>query len=132
MANPLRLNPELISAAERAGLVQKRSVPKQIEFWASLGKAVENVLDYSDIFAVMQGLKRINVEPVTSSAAAPQEVFAALEQSRSQGTLGEKTTKAIIYYEASRTRPGLIDRVNSATGERLTGRFNHGEFKVAG
>lgn len=133
MANPLRLNPELVSAAERAGLVQKRSVPKQIEFWATLGKAVENVIDYSDIFAILQGLKKINIEPVTSIAADPEDVFAALEKQRAQGQLEKQTTQAVIYYEASRGRPGLIDRVDSATGERLTGRFSNGEFKaVAG
>lgn len=131
MANPLRLNPELVSAAERAGLVQKRSVPKQIEFWATLGKAVENVIDYSDIFAILQGLKKINIEPITSATADPEDVFAALEKHRAQGNIGERTTKAIIYYEASRGRPGLIDRVNSATGERSTGHFSNGEFKTA-
>lgn len=130
MANPLRLNPELVSAAERAGLVQKRSVPKQIEFWATLGKAVENVIDYSDIFAILQGLKKINIEPITSVTANPEEVFAALEKHRARGDLGEKTTKAVIYYEASRSHPGLIDRVNRATGERVTGRFSNGEFKA--
>jgi hypothetical protein len=57
MSNPLRLNPELIAAAERASLLQKRSIPKQIEFWASIGKAVENVIDYSDIFAILQGVE---------------------------------------------------------------------------
>ena len=39
MASPLRLNAALIEAAEREGAVQKRSVPRQIEFWAELGKA---------------------------------------------------------------------------------------------
>jgi len=129
-ANPLRLNQELVSAAERAGMVQKRSVPKQIEFWATLGKAVENVLDYSDIFAILQGLKKINVEPVDPVGVAPEDVFAALEKQRDDGNLSEHVTKATIYYEASRSHPGLLDQVNSATGERKTGQFTNGEFKA--
>jgi hypothetical protein len=28
---------------------QKRSIPKQIEFWADLGRAVERVIDMSDV-----------------------------------------------------------------------------------
>ena len=105
-------------------------MPKQIEFWATLGKAVENVIDYSDIFAILQGLKKINIEPVTSVTADPEEVFAALEKHRARGDLGQKTTKAVIYYEASRSHPGLIDRVNRATGERSAGRFSNGELRA--
>ena len=130
MANPLRLNPELLEAAERASLVQKRSVPKQIEFWATLGQAVENVIDYSDIFAILQGLKKISIEPVEPVAVPAEDVFATLENGRADGGLEEKVTRAVIYYEASRRRPGLLDRVNTATGERCTGQFRNGEFQA--
>jgi hypothetical protein len=130
MANPLRLNPELLEAAERASLVQKRSVPKQIEFWATLGQAVENVIDYSDIFAILQGLKKISIEPVEPVAVPTEDVFATLENGRANGELAEKVTRAVIYYEASRIRPGLLDRVNTATGERCTGQFRNGEFQA--
>jgi hypothetical protein len=99
MASPLRLNAALIEAAEREGAVQKRSVPRQIEFWAELGKAVERVIGPADVVAVIQGIKKIKVEPVTSTAADP----------------------AAIFYETSLSRPGLLDRVNTATGERQTG-----------
>jgi hypothetical protein len=129
MANPLRLNPELVEAAERASLVQKRSVPKQIEFWATLGQAVENVIDYSDIFAILQGLKKISIEPVAPLAVAPEDVFATLEQSRGDGELAQ-ATRGVIYYEASRKRPGLLDQVNTATGERRSGQFRNGEFQA--
>ena len=130
MANPLRLNPELVEAAERASLVQKRSVPKQIEYWATLGQAVENVIDYSDIFAILQGLKKISIEPVAPAAVSPEDVFASLEKSRSEGELAPKVTRGVIYYEASSRRPGLLDQVNPATGERRTGQFRNGEFQA--
>jgi hypothetical protein len=130
MANPLRLNPDLVHAAERAGLVQKRSVPKQIEFWADLGRAIENVIDYSDIFAILQGLKKITVEPVAPAAADPEDIFADLEKSRAHGRLAERITPGPLYYEASRSRPGLLDRVDTATGERHTGQFRNGAFQA--
>jgi hypothetical protein len=128
MANPLRLNPNLVEAAERAAMVQKRSTPKQIEFWASIGQAVENILDYEDIFAILKGLKKIAVEPVTPSEIEPQDVFSDLEKSRNRGELAGKINPGRIYYEASRSRPGLLDRVDVATGERRTGKFHKGEF----
>lgn len=132
MSNPIRLDPKLIAAAQRESLVQKRSVPKQIEFWATLGKTLQNVLDYSDIIAVLQGMKKVTIESVKSSTVDPEAVFAGLEKQRQNNELSQKVTAAAVYYEASRNRPGLIDRVNAVTGERQTGQFYDGEFKAGG
>jgi hypothetical protein len=126
----MRLDAALVEAARREGSIKKRSAPKQIEFWAELGKAVEHVLDYNDIFAVIQGLKKVKVESVESAVVDPADVFNSLEAHRKSGKLAPKVTSAPIYFEASRKQPGLLDRVNTATGERQTGRFYKGEFKV--
>ena len=128
--SPMRLDSALVTAAKREGSIFKRSAPKQIEFWAELGKAVEQVLNYNDIFAVIQGLKKVKVESVKSVTVDPADVFNSLEDSRKSGELAEKVTSAAIYFEASRKLPGLLDRVNTVTGERQTGRFHNGEFKV--
>lgn len=128
MASPMRLNPALVAAAERESTIQKRSVPKQIEFWAELGKAVENVLDISDVFAVIQGFKRLKVESLDSEPADPEDVFGDLETERTKGNLFDKVTGSSVYYEASNSRPGFIDKVDSAKGTRLTGKFENGEF----
>lgn len=130
MASPLRLNAELIEAAEREAAVQKRSVPRQIEFWAELGKAVESIIGPADVVAVIQGIKKIKVEPLTSVPVDPDAVFDSIETSRKRGALGKKVTSAAIYYETSLGRPGLLDRVNASTGERQTGLFRDGEFKA--
>ena len=124
--SPIRLNPTLIKAAEREGMVQKRSTPKQIEFWADLGRAVERVIDLSDVFAVLQGLKRLKLENVESVAVDPDDVFDDL-QSRSR--LTDEVTTAAVYFEASVQHPGLIDRVDSASGERQSGQFLNGKFE---
>jgi hypothetical protein len=130
MASPLRLSAALVEAAEKEGAVQKRSAPKQIEFWAELGKAVDGVIDAADVVAVIQGLRKIKVEPVTSMAVDARDVFDSLETIRESGGLAEKVTSAAVYYEASLSRPGLLDRVSSRTGERQTGQFHKGVFKV--
>ncbi|MBU4387890.1 ParD-like family protein, partial [Candidatus Dependentiae bacterium] len=128
MKSPLRLNSALIIAAQKVGTIQKRSVPNQIEYWAELGRAVEHLLEPADIYAITQGLKKITVEAVESEALNPEEVFASLEKGRSNGTLTEKLTSASAYYETSRNIPGLLDKVNTSTGERQTGRFQNGKF----
>jgi hypothetical protein len=130
LSSPIRLNSTLMEAARREGLIKKRTAPKQIELWAELGKTVELVMDLTDVLAVIQGFKRIKVEKVESVAVDPVDVFNLLEESRKSGELSEKVTSAAVYFEASQSMPGLIDRVNSATGERQTGRFHNGEFKI--
>lgn len=82
MATPIRLDEALLSAAEKAGAIQKRSIPKQIEFWAELGKTVEHVINMEEIMAVIQGVKKIIVEPVPSVSVSPRKVFDSLESAR--------------------------------------------------
>ena len=97
-----------------------------------MGKALQSVIDYSDVIAVTQGLKKIIIEPIESPTVTTEDVFADLERTRGNGVLAKNVTTASIYYETSRSRPGRIDRVNSATGERRTGRFQSGAVRVIG
>ena len=110
-------------------MLQKRSTPKQIEFWADLGRAVERVIDLSDVFAVLQGLKRLKLENVESVTVDPDEVFGDLQNRIDRSRLTEEVTAAAVYFEASAQHPGLIDRVDSATGSRQSGQFKNGKFE---
>ena len=132
MASPIRLNPVLIAAAEREGAVQKRSTPKQIEYWAELGRIIAHEIDLADVFAVTQGLKKIKLASEKSLAVKPEDVFASLENDRKQGSLSQKVTTSVVYYEASKRKPGLLDKVDTVTGERQTGQFQDGKFKLHG
>lgn len=130
MASPMRLDSSLIAAAEREAAIQKRSIPKQIEFWAELGKAVEHLIGVDDVIAVTQGLKRIELAPLVSIAVNPDDVFDMLESKRTAGTLADDVTGAAVYYEASKSRPGCLDKVDSVSQKRETGRFQNGEFRM--
>lgn len=127
--SPIRLNPELISAAEKVALMQKRSTPKQIEFWADLGRAVERVIDLSDVFAVLQGLKRLKLENVESVSVDPDDVFSDLQMSAGEDRLSGQVSVSEVYYEASRKYPGMLDQVELASGRRQTGQFRNGQFE---
>jgi len=75
MASPMRLNSDLIEAAKMEGMVQKRSIPMQIEYWAELGRAVEGIIDLKDVFAVMQGVKTVRLESAFSAPIDPSDVL---------------------------------------------------------
>ena len=130
ITSPVRLDSTLIEAARREGSIRKRTAPKQIELWAELGKAVEVLVDLADVYAVIQGFKKIKVETIESTTVNPDDVFNSLEESRKSGDLAKNVTSSAVYFEASQKIPGLIDRVNSASGKRQTGQFHNGEFKV--
>jgi hypothetical protein len=42
MAIALKLSDELVDMAKSHAIAEHRSIPKQIEYWARLGKAVED------------------------------------------------------------------------------------------
>ena len=127
MSIPVRLDDKLVHEAELEGISHKRTPPKQIEYWAEIGKAVACNLSSGDLLKLMQGFADVRVESRPSVNADPAEVFASLEHDRQDGTLAQVVTQAKVWYEASKSKPGMLDRVQ-ADGSRETGRFFNGEF----
>ena len=126
----LRLDSVLVEEAGREAMVENRSKAKQIEHWAKLGKAIASKLSLADAFTVAQGIKKIKLEPVESIIIDSDDVFNDLENDRKKGVLAQKVTSARVYYEASQKRAGFLDRIDSATGKRETGKFENGKFRA--
>lgn len=126
----LRLDSALVEEAGREAMVENRSKAKQVEHWAKLGKAISSKLSLADAFAVAQGIKKIKLEPVQSITIDSDDIFNDLENDRKKGVLAQKVTSARIYYEASQSRFGFLDRIDSATGTRQTGNFENGIFRA--
>lgn len=122
----IRLNSELIEAAEVQGKPLHRSAPNQIEFWASIGRRLAPVLSHKDLLAIGQGLARIRVETEPSSRIDPDLVFAAVSQQHEGNFVSEADVPSQLQYEISQT-PGYIDRVD-ADGNRITGKMIDGQF----
>ncbi len=127
-----RIDANLAKQAEREARVENRSKAKQLEYWAKLGKAISSKLHIADAIAVTQGLKEIRLEysrPLQSDGIDADVIFNDLEDDRKKNILTQKVTSARIYYEASLTREGFLDKVDSLTGKRETGQFENGEFR---
>ncbi len=127
-ASPVRLQQELMQSATLAGARHHRSAAEQIEYWATLGRQVAGVLDPDKLLDVLSGLAGLRVEPVTSAAVAPEQVFGALEQQRRSGQLSVGVSSAALRYQASTTQPGFLEEVAS-DGRRRLGQFRHGVFE---
>ena len=126
----LRLDSALVEEAGREAMVENRSKAKQIEHWAKLGKAISSKLSLADAFTVAQGIKKIKLEPVQSNVVDSDDIFNDLENDRKKGVLAQRVTSARVYYEASKSKFGSLDRIDSATGKRETGKFENGRFRA--
>lgn len=122
----IRLDAELVEAAEAQGKTFHRSAPSQIEFWAALGRRLAPILSHKDLLAIGQGLAHIRVETGSSTRINPDEVFAAVAQHRNTPFVSTAAHPALFQYEASKTS-GYIDRVD-ADGSRTTGKMIDGQF----
>ncbi len=126
-SNPMRLDRELVQAASAVAERQKRSVPRQIEYWAELGRSVESVLDPETLIAVQEGLARLVVEMAPSAPVSSADVFRDLDNSRARGTLSTRVSSAPVRYQASTSAPGLLEQIHS-DGAKILGRFSSGQF----
>ena len=81
MGRPIRISDEMMHLAEADSVLSKRTPPKQIEFWAEIGRRIEQQLTRSDLTVLLQGfatvslaprrpcaMKRVPHTPVTSTA----------------------------------------------------------------
>lgn len=127
MSSSLRVNDCLFHDAEVEGSFMNRSTAKQVEFWAELGKRVAQSVTPADMLALMQGIANVRVELPDSQPIDSKKVFAAVEEASSSYHLGNKVTRGSLYYEASKSRPGLLDRI-MPDGVRQTGHFENGSF----
>jgi hypothetical protein len=130
MAGPYRLDDNIVSHAEASAELQKRSVPKQLEYWAEIGRRVEQQVDVAGLMAIIQDLAIIDVRPLQSRSVDAKEIFEELEADRASGRLAQVVTQASVVYEASVSHPGFLDQIDK-DGRRVAGYFKNGEF-VAG
>ncbi len=126
-ASPIRLQEELMQAAELTAKRFHRSTAEQIEYWADLGRSVSSTLNPDVLLSVLSGLTIIKTEPVISLPIDPDEVFETLENDRKAGTLLNTITNSAVKYQVSLEHPGYLEQINP-NGNMTTGQFENGQF----
>lgn len=124
----LRLDQDLVNSATAEAKRMKRSGPKQIEYWAELGRAIEKAVDPDTLIALEEGLVQLKVEPLPSAPASSSDVFSDIEAAQAEGQLPSRVTSAKLSYQASRGKPGLLEQIHP-DGSIITGHFHQGRFK---
>lgn len=128
--SPIRLQNDLMNAARITGKRFHRSASEQIEYWADIGRVMNNLINPDTLLSITAGLVQVKVEPVISLVVDPDDVFSQLETQRRTGVLKEAVSENSIKYQASLTHPGQLERID-LDGGIVVGQFSDGEFKVA-
>ncbi|BFM06890.1 TA system antitoxin ParD family protein [Halioxenophilus aromaticivorans] len=127
-SSPVRLQADLMEEAKRSGQLSHRSAAEQVEYWASIGRTVGNLLTPDALLAVRTGLAKISIEPVAGQAVNPNDVLANLASQRSSGQLSKSISQGRTKYQASAHHPGLLEKID-ADGSVTLGQFSNGVFE---
>lgn len=121
MSQPVKLSDELILDARTTGDMTERSIAGQIEFWARLGKALEELLNGHKVLALKRrGDRKALSELIDSvdSNSGNRRVSMYLDQ------------LPYPHYEVAPGKPGFFIRIDE-DGTRTIGKFANRAFIVA-
>ena len=129
MGSPVKVGDDLAAAAKESAELANRSMARQIEHWARLGRAVEQLVKTSDVMAFKAHLANPADEGKTSEARAALERLAKalVERTDRDGARALISETGKPVYEAV---PGRPDRVAQVwpNGRKIVGYFDGSEF----
>jgi hypothetical protein len=120
MSQPVRLSDELVLDARQIAELAERSIAGQIEYWASLGRAIEPLLEGATALALRR-----------ADATRPlSELIDTVDSPEGRRRVADHlATRPWPHYEPAAGRPGLLVRIE-ADGTRTVGRFVNREFRA--
>lgn len=129
MGSPVKVADELAQAAKETAELANRSMAKQIEHWARLGRAVEQLVKNSDVMAFKAHLADpSDGEKVLKARAALERLVKALVEQTDRDAariLILETGKPV--YEAVLGQPDRVAQV-WPDGRKIVGHFVGNEF----
>lgn len=129
MTTAVRLDDTLVRYAAAEGAVQRRSTPKQIEYWAEIGRVVAGEVSAEDLIAILQGIRQVTVEPVVAEPLTSEDLWAEVDQARKSGELSRAIAGGRVVYQASDEKPGYLQAIHP-DGTREVGQFRNGRFEA--
>jgi hypothetical protein len=127
MSIPVRLDGRLVQEAAAEAQLNRRSTPKQIEFWAEIGQLVADKLAPEDLLALSQGLISLKLERVQVNPPDSAAIWETVEQARDSGKLARDLQQDRVVYQASSEHPGYLEALYP-DGSRAVGSFKNGRF----
>jgi hypothetical protein len=118
MSQPVKLSDALVLDARLTGEVFQRSIAGQIEFWARLGRSVEELLNGRQVLEISRNQSSRSLYEALETVDSPQG------RERLEKYL---ETLPFPHYAPCPGRPGTFIRTE-VNGQRSIGRFVRREF----
>ena len=121
MSQPVKLSDSLVLDARLVGEVVERSIAGQVEYWAKLGRAVEQLLQAPQVLALCR-----------NAAARPlSEYLESVDSHEGRRRVAAFfRTQPFPHYEPHPEKPGVLVRIEE-DGRRTEGRFLNRRFVAA-
>ena len=118
MPQPVKLSDALVLDARLSAEVEQRSIAGQVEYWASLGKLIDAMLDGK---TRTDALKKSGVKPLS-------ELIASVGSAEGDARLNTYLeSEPFPHFEPHPTRRGMLIRTD-AQGKQSVGRFVDRKF----
>jgi hypothetical protein len=118
MGQPVKLADSLVLDARLIAKATQRSIAGQIEFWASLGRAIEPLLRGREAVALRESDMARRLDECLDSVDTPEGRQRLAEYLQST---------PYPHYEAAPGEPGFLVRIQE-DGSRTVGRFVNRQF----
>lgn len=125
--SPIRLQSDLMQSATAVGALMHRSAAEQIEYWASLGQKVSDILSPDVLLTISAGLTKISVSPTVDPVIDFDDVMLEVEMRTNSGELTQTIANNTVKYQVSVNRPNFLEQVQP-NGTVIIGYFKNGEF----
>ncbi|MEK6258849.1 MAG: hypothetical protein AABP62_09530 [Planctomycetota bacterium] len=120
MSQPVKLSNALVLDARLAGETFERSLTGQVEFWARLGRAIEPLLQGTQVLALCRNAAAQPLSACLESVDSPEGRRRVAEYLDAQ---------PFPHYEQAPQEPGYLVRTE-ANGRRTVGRFVNRQFQA--
>src|ERR1700709_1020825 len=111
MSQPVKISDSLLLDARLMGQAAERSITGQIEFWAKLGRAIEPLLQGTQVLALCRAGNAVPLSDCLHSVDSPEGRSRVADHLKSQ---------PFPHYEPAPGLAGLLVRIE-ANGKRTVG-----------
>lgn len=119
MSQPVKLSDALVLDARMAGETLERSIAGQVEFWARIGRAIEPLLQGTQVLALCRNAATRPLSACLKSVDSPAGHRRVTEFLQSQPW---------PHYEPHPHQAGVLIRIE-ANGKHTVGRFVNRQFQ---
>jgi len=130
MAAPVKVSDKLLGLARQEAKDAHRSATAQIEHWATLGRAVEVLLSYSEVLALKRAGKTLPIPMQVHRAEVHEHLARLAEDIDRESALARIRAPGGPIYAAAAT-PGTIVEI-LPDGTRTVGRLEGRRFVPGG